>query len=1118
MWIDGLPCYCADWMAQPEPVVPATIPHTGGPPDPDSRIDHDLPEASVLDEARHTLGAERARGGNGRIVEADDRYLGRRVALKLMHEPGARATRFVREALITARLQHPNIVPIYDAGVRASGEPFYTMRLVPGQALRETIAAVGSLDERLALLPHVQAIADAVAYAHTQGVVHRDLTPGNVLVGPFGETVVIDWGLAKRIGEPDPGDPVPRSPLEETGLTDGLTHTGAVLGTPGYMAPEQARGEDVDARADVFAIGAILYHVLAGTPPRVGAAGPPALAGIEPGVPRDLAAIVAKAMAPSPSHRYPSAAELAADLRRFATGQLVSARRYTRWGIVRRWLARHRITVMVAAALGLALAFAVIAGTVGVVQERDRTRVERDRTRVENNRLRLLQADAVVRRDPTAAAAWLKSYAPSAERDDQAGEIAAIASSGGIARHVLTLPDGDSPSATCLSSGGRHLAIVGKSGALWLFDLEARSRRRVGMHSSPRTTRCQFMRQDTELLSWATRGDVLRVPVAGGPTTVVPFSGGPLARGEPVGDDRLLLMPIGSDVAQLVDLDERSTRPITFPPRSHLAVASPDGAAFYAVDFEGTLFRVPADGGAAAVLTKLPAPAHDLSIGDDGRLVLAASRLDLVALDTTTGTIYRLSVPFPSDPVYARATGDAVVLVAGSTLEASLWRPLTGARTHLANDAFYKTLRVQSGPQPRAFWTSSSGLVHVAELDDGNVRTLIGHHTTIRDVSVSRGGTWLATAHAEEVRVFHVPSPSSRTRQIAGGWRRVRPLRVSRQLLVTEDDHRLSIVDSTTLAVTPFETFEAAIEDMVSPVAKPWIAVCLSDGHVVLRSTADATRVDLELPGDGCQRLFTPDDDTLVAQSHSGELYEYRLPSPTPRLVAAIQGSMSFDASTDGRHLMVGSMRQISIVDRTTGAIATMADQGSPLFGFDVASKGQLAAVGLADGRVQLFDPVTRTTRTLGRMNGFVGEVQFTPDDTAVLVADESGRLARLSVTGAPPRPIGAVDVRINMMVLSDSGDRLVAADLRGELHLWDLATGGYALLRGHSTDVRGLGFIGEHVLYSFDQAGALTVWQLDDRLIVPAAPAALTAWLDAATSAVLDVAGLPRTPVRDLP
>ncbi|HTM22728.1 MAG TPA: serine/threonine-protein kinase, partial [Kofleriaceae bacterium] len=160
----------------------------------------DLPALGEVDPSAYALGSELARGGMGRIVAARDRRLRRPVAIKLLLAQGASASRrFEREALITARLQHPSIVRVYEAGRWPDGAPFYAMEKVRGRSLDKVIADAGGLDGRLALLPNLIAVAEALAYAHSEGIVHRDLKPANVLVGDFGETVVIDWGLAKDI-------------------------------------------------------------------------------------------------------------------------------------------------------------------------------------------------------------------------------------------------------------------------------------------------------------------------------------------------------------------------------------------------------------------------------------------------------------------------------------------------------------------------------------------------------------------------------------------------------------------------------------------------------------------------------------------------------------------------------------------------------------------------------------------------------------------------------------------------------------------------------------------------------------------------------------------------------
>ncbi len=311
-----------------------------------------------VDPSNYVLGEEIARGGMGRIFKARDRRLGRPVAIKeLLVASGELHVRFEREARITAMLQHPSIVNILEAGQWPSGEPFYAMKLVSGESLDHVVAARPQLTERLALLPNVIAVVDALAYAHSMRVIHRDLKPANVLVGSFGETVVIDWGLAKDLADGSNHADLDLGPMR---AGPGQTMVGSVMGTPSYMPLEQARGELVDERADVYALGAILYHVLAGVPPYVGSrakdvleaviAGPPqSIEARAPGIPSDLITIVNKAMARGAADRYPTAQELADDLKKFQTGQLVGAHRYSQWQLLQRWLRRHRTPVTVGA-------------------------------------------------------------------------------------------------------------------------------------------------------------------------------------------------------------------------------------------------------------------------------------------------------------------------------------------------------------------------------------------------------------------------------------------------------------------------------------------------------------------------------------------------------------------------------------------------------------------------------------------------------------------------------------------------------------------------------------------------------------------------------------------------
>jgi serine/threonine protein kinase len=214
----------------------------------------------------YTVGGEIGRGGMGRVYAGVELALGREVAIKTLL-PGANPERFVTEAALTARLSHPGIPPVYALGTTADGRPFLAMKLIRGRTLADLLKERSTPADDLPRFVQIfEQVAQAVAFAHTRGVIHRDLKPSNVMVGEFGEVQVMDWGLAREVGAAEPTDATPEpAPTTTTAITP-LTATGAVLGTPGYMPPEQARGEPLGPAADVFALGSVLAQILTGRP------------------------------------------------------------------------------------------------------------------------------------------------------------------------------------------------------------------------------------------------------------------------------------------------------------------------------------------------------------------------------------------------------------------------------------------------------------------------------------------------------------------------------------------------------------------------------------------------------------------------------------------------------------------------------------------------------------------------------------------------------------------------------------------------------------------------------------------------------------------------------------
>ncbi|MBI5868839.1 MAG: serine/threonine protein kinase [candidate division Zixibacteria bacterium] len=306
---------------------------------------------------------EIAVGGMGTVYLVRDRELERPVALKVLSVPdglGALTARIIREAKTVAQLEHPGIVPVHAVGRLPDGRVYYAMKFVEGKTLDEFRRTQDSLS---VLLRIFEKICETVQFAHSRGVLHRDLKPSNIMVGPFGEVLVMDWGIATRVTE-SAQSPVREADVRKVPSDSGekLVHTahGTVLGTPAYMSPEQAQGriDDLDCRTDVYGLGAILYFLLTGKEPYSDASVDAILARVAAGelrrprdlshaVPKRLEATCLKAMARDPERRYDSAAGLASDVTLYLDGQPVSAYRESVVEKSARWLGRNQFVVFV---------------------------------------------------------------------------------------------------------------------------------------------------------------------------------------------------------------------------------------------------------------------------------------------------------------------------------------------------------------------------------------------------------------------------------------------------------------------------------------------------------------------------------------------------------------------------------------------------------------------------------------------------------------------------------------------------------------------------------------------------------------------------------------------------
>jgi eukaryotic-like serine/threonine-protein kinase len=296
----------------------------------DDKLDHLRTVVTNPDfsSTKYTFIKELGRGGMGAVYLAEDRELNRLVAIKVLNTPEISEdmrNRMVREAQIIAGLEHPGIVPVHDVGTLPDGRVFYAMKFVRGSRLDEYAAVNDSIRDRLRKF---QAVCDAVAFAHANGVIHRDLKPQNIMIGSFGEVLVLDWGVAKILKKPST-DFTNQSVQSVDGFN---TNAGTIIGTRDYMSPEQARGEidQLDERADVYSLGAVLHFLLKDQP--------------KPG--KAAEAICLKARADAKDDRYSSASELSADIGRLLDAEPVSAYRENAFEKASRWVSKNRFLVL----------------------------------------------------------------------------------------------------------------------------------------------------------------------------------------------------------------------------------------------------------------------------------------------------------------------------------------------------------------------------------------------------------------------------------------------------------------------------------------------------------------------------------------------------------------------------------------------------------------------------------------------------------------------------------------------------------------------------------------------------------------------------------------------------
>ncbi|MCK9461696.1 MAG: protein kinase [Proteobacteria bacterium] len=950
--------------------------------------------------------SEIGRGGFGCVLSVVDQHLGRTIAVKELHPDAlfdesdarssgyasAKVSRFLREARVTAQLIHPNIVPVYELGERDDGTLYYTMRLVRGSTLKEALRGAPTLGLRLRLLPHFVDVCQAIAFAHSHGVIHRDLKPDNVMLGEFGETLVLDWGLAKTIAEgagplepraSTPPFPTGASSAELTGPSD-LTVDGSFMGTPAYVSPEQAMGEvtAIDAKSDVWSLGAMLYEILTGRPPFVGRSAREVLIRVlteeirsakelDPAVPSELASVCAKALTRDKSQRYACAKDLAFEVEAFRSGRRVHAHEYSAWEHLKRFAqAKKGLIAAVGAVFAVTIAalvfVAVSYGHEKDARQRAQMAAEREKTALaEEHRERLLSSFHF------AEGAAEKAERLAGERRYAASRIYAAAS---LQRNPAF------PKTPLFDAG---------------FELAAKEANPLALRAlslAYRGSADAFLRYERTL-------------VHGGPLNRVAFSPDGRSVAASAKDGAVEIWGVG---------DGRRVRKIQAHTGAAWAIAfSRDGKLLASAGADGVVRLFDATGGGkVAELAGHAGDVYDVAFAT-GDVLFSCGHDGTVRSWDVSGRRQLLELRGHDGPVHGVAVSEDGALVA------------SGGRD--------RTVRI---------WRASG---------QGEPRVLAGHASVIRGVAFSRDGTMLASASYDKTaRVWDVATGVERF--VAGGHAdEVLAAAFSddgARLFTASWDREVRIFDlpSQSLAAAA-EGFTGAVWSAAVSADGERVAAASEDGTVRIWRVVEPPPV-LFVPGQGYlwSALFSPSGAEIATSGADGAVRLWN--AKTGRLVRTLEGFRDLVAqiafTPDGKGLVAGGYDgMIRIFDTTTGASTPIAGHEGFVRTVDVHPNGARFASGGNDGAVRIWSlPDGAPVRSIAAHDGAVRRVRFSPDGERLATVGGDGWLrvhdpatgALVSSFEVGGHPVTGVD-------FSPDGERLAVCAFDGSLLLFDDAS-----------------------------------------------------------------------------
>jgi WD40 repeat protein/serine/threonine protein kinase len=990
-------------------------------------------------EDKYSVSGVIGQGGMGTVLDAKDLQIRREVAIKVLidgdNAPPEQILRFVQEAQIQGRLEHPNICPVHELGKDREGRPFFTMKKVKGTTLESLLHSdKGTSRARTkessfhSLLEVFTKICDAIAFAHSRGIIHRDLKPSNIMIGEFGEVLVMDWGLAKVMGAAEPAGPGGLSP-DRPGSGMDFSVEGNILGTPAYMSPEQAAGKtgEIDVRTDIYALGGILYAILTGKPPVEGKSAqeillkvsghrivPPSLRAPGRKIPGDLEAAAMKALAGRREDRYSSALDLRSDIRAFLEGRTLAAAAYSPWQVAAKWARRNRVFAITASAAAAMILAVLVLYFRDISRARWRAESEAARARaaeIESNAARRVAELRLAEGLLSQGEALEKSrnmidardrYREAAARLAALGEPVFPADLGtlGVLSYAplpLNVLEGHAGPATAVAMGpdGKTAVSAGRDGTLRVWDLPVgRELRTLRGHEgmilalalSPDGRRALTGGSDRTLIHWNLEtGEPLR-RFRGPRDSVLSVALAPDGRhalsGCDWGNPEALLWDLETgSVARTFDGLDRSVRTVAF---------SPDGRKFALGGWSrrvSALRVIETDSGREAEgFAGVPSGIHVLEYTRDGDMIFVGSMAEgAKILDAGTGkTLHALP--------------NATPRVISGTFLADGQCLLTGGVDGVLRLLEFKSGReyVHCGPHGgtvTGIRASPDGLMAVSSSNDSRIRL------------------W-GLKSRQDLRVFHRGEPIEGVLALSGDGR----------LALTRGARKLALWDTAT--GRPLHEFSTGV--------LPTAAAFSPDGRRLLIGMLDGKVELLDMPPDLDQlgirgaalpapSRFSASDQTIraVAFSPDGRRYlsgghdktlAVRETDGGRELWSSVHPTWIFDAafSPDGQHVLSASWNQSFVLwDASTGKEVRRFDgHTSQVTAVGFSADGKRILSGGMDNMVRLWDAATgREIRGLEGHTDQILKVAFLPDGrwgisccpNSLRVWDlERGRIARV--------------------------------------------------------------------------------------------------------------------------